>query len=46
MYQKRGYIDIIAGAAEQSMCAAIEEVKALAEYSEKGEVAFYNLSEL
>ena len=43
VYQKRGYVDIIATAAERSMQAAVEEIQVLPEYSSKGEVLFYNL---
>ena len=38
VYQKRGYIEIVGRAAEQSMRAAVEEVQALPEYSTKNEV--------
>ena len=38
VYQKQGYMDIVSEAAEQSMKAAIFEVKSLQEYSSKGEV--------
>ena len=38
MYQKLGYIEIVGRAAEMSMCASMEEVQALPEYSTKGEV--------
>ena len=38
VYQKRGYVDIIVRAAEQSMQAAVKEVQGLLEYSSKGEV--------
>ena len=38
VYQKQGYMDIVSEAAEQSMKAAILEVKSLQEYSSKGEV--------
>ena len=38
VYHKRGYNEIIERAAEHSMQAAVEEVQALTEYAEKGEV--------
>ena len=38
VYQKLGYIELVGRAAELSMCASVEEVQALPEYSTKGEV--------
>ena len=38
VYQKLGYIEIVGRAAEMCMCASVEEVQALPEYSTKGEV--------
>ena len=38
VYRKRGYVDIVSDAVEKSMRAAIEEVKSLSNYQEKGEV--------
>ena len=38
VYQKLGYIELVGRAADLSMCASVEEVQALPEYSTKGEV--------
>ena len=38
MYNASGYIEIVARAAEESMKAAVEEVKSLSHYKESGEV--------
>ena len=38
VYRKRGYVDLVSDAVERSMRAAIEEVKSLPDYQEKGEV--------
>ena len=38
VYHKRGYVEIVSRAAEMSMQAAVDEVKALAEYATNGEV--------
>ena len=40
MYHKQGYIDIVGRAAERSMQAAVDEVKADAEYPSKGAVCY------
>ncbi len=37
MYNKNSYLEIVATAAENSMQSAVEEVKALPDYSTKGE---------
>ena len=38
VYNRCAYIDIVAGLAEKSMQAAVDEVKGLPEYSANGEV--------
>lgn len=39
VYNQCGYIDIVQVLAESSMQAAVEEIKALPEYSSEGEVS-------
>ena len=38
VYYGSGYIDVVRGLAEDSMNAAVEEIKALPGYAENGEV--------
>lgn len=38
VYRSLGYMDVVAAAAEASMMLAINEIKELPEYAEKGEV--------
>lgn len=38
MYNHGGYIEVVSDLAEQSMKAAVDEVKALAHYQSDGEV--------
>ena len=39
MYNSRGYLDIVEELAQQTMQAAVEEVKSLPDYPTKGEVS-------
>ena len=41
VYNKKGYADIVAQLSEQSMQAAVEEVKCLPHYESDGEVCMY-----
>ncbi len=40
VYSRNNYMDIVAVVADNSMQSAVEEVKALPEYSSKGEVRY------
>ena len=41
VYNKRGFTDLVALAAELSMKAAIEEVQSLPHYGQDGEVSWF-----
>ncbi len=43
MYDRNHYVEIVSVAAESSMQSAVEEVKALPDYSTKGEVCIIML---